>query len=145
MKDFTRCLQIIGEYEGVNIRRLKDRFSNPTESGWRDCLINIVFADDPDKVICEIQIVHHQLVKKEDTGVLSPNDFRTFRAASELLKIVTQLEKERAQNNGLTAAEARKQRQNANRQAKPRTDAVYLRHLAQQQNHGRGGGGGGRR
>ena len=51
MRAFTRCLHIVGEYEGVVIRRLKDRFSNPTDSGWRDCLLNISFADDPDKCV----------------------------------------------------------------------------------------------
>ncbi len=51
MRAFTRCLRLVGEYEGVVIRRLKDRFSNPTDSGWRDCLLNISFADDPEKCV----------------------------------------------------------------------------------------------
>ena len=125
MKDFARCLRIIEEYEGVQIRRLKDRFSNPTDYGWRDCLLNIAFTDDPDQFICEVQLVHHQLSLIPEQGKLSWNDVTTYRCASELLKIVAELEKQRATSKPTRDYDEAKT-------AAPRTDAVYMRHLAQQ-------------
>ena len=133
MRAFTRCLQIIGNYEGVQIRRLKDRFSNPTASGWRDCLLNISFTDDPDKFICEVQLVHHHMMNAEETGTMDYNDLITHRSASELLRIVAELEKQKNQHNGLTAAEAKRRRGLRQRSTSQRTDAVYLKHVAQQQ------------
>jgi hypothetical protein len=47
--------------------RIKDRFRFPTDGGWADTLINFYFADDPSLHVCEIQLVHQQMmtVRKE--------------------------------------------------------------------------------
>jgi len=65
--------------------RVKNRFKQPTPSGWADILINFSFASDPDQHICEIQLVH--------TGMLTARKhcnahtaYAKFRSALELLE-----------------------------------------------------------
>lgn len=36
--------------------RVKDRYTKPSAGGWRDCMINYVFKQDPHKHICELQV-----------------------------------------------------------------------------------------
>ena len=43
--------------------RVKDRFvANPTSSGWRDLMINFFFVDDPNRHVCEVQVVHSKML-----------------------------------------------------------------------------------
>ena len=55
LEGFCRALDAIQNYEGVEVLRIKDRFSHPTSGGWRDCMLNLVFLDDPNKHVCEVQ------------------------------------------------------------------------------------------
>jgi hypothetical protein len=43
--------------------RIKDRFCTlESPGGWRDSMFNFYFLDDPARHICEVQIVHQQLL-----------------------------------------------------------------------------------
>ena len=88
MVDFTRCLREIRGYPGVAIVRIKNRFERPTAYGWRDCLVNVVFAADPDRVICEIQLVHKRMLAAQDANPAAMADLVTYRAAQELLGLL---------------------------------------------------------
>jgi hypothetical protein len=47
----------------LRLCRLKNRFASPSEGGWMDCLVNVAM---PDGVVCEVQIVHRQLLTVRD-------------------------------------------------------------------------------
>ena len=82
------CLWLgLRSFSGVEIRRIKDRFTSPTEGGWRDCMINISFVDDPDQHICEVQLIHTKLMLARK-GMAGHNDYVTFRSAIELREAV---------------------------------------------------------
>ena len=41
---------------GLVFVRKKDRFLSPSLGGWRDCMLNFYFQDDPHRHICELQV-----------------------------------------------------------------------------------------
>eukprot|EP00750_Incisomonas_marina_P011227 INCI16357.10.p2 GENE.INCI16357.10~~INCI16357.10.p2 ORF type:complete len:681 (-),score=132.13 INCI16357.10:51-2093(-) len=83
LEQFTLCLQVLEEYPGVTIARVKNRFQTPTDGGWRDCMVNVCFDDDPDHVICELQLIHHTLMLARK-GMNGHNDYVTYRSGIEL-------------------------------------------------------------
>lgn len=69
----------------IVIVRIKDRFNNPNDSGYADTMVNFYFASDPNKHICEVQLMHTQLTTiRRDQGAHKFNN-RT-RSAVELLE-----------------------------------------------------------
>ena len=50
----------------VEVVRIKDRFSTPSDGGWSDCMINYVLRDDPHQHVCELQISHRSLVAQRE-------------------------------------------------------------------------------
>lgn len=48
--------------EDIVIVRVKDRFTDPTDGGWADTMINFYFADDPNKHVAELQLTHTMLM-----------------------------------------------------------------------------------
>jgi hypothetical protein len=76
-----------GVEEQIAITRSKGRFGEPTSGGWADIMINFSFADDANKHICEVQLVHKQLytVRKE---MGAHKTYSIFRAALELCEKV---------------------------------------------------------
>ena len=63
--DAVAALRASCEAHGWRIVRAKDRFANPTGSGYRDALVNLA---DPSGLICEVQIaIRPMLVAKERT------------------------------------------------------------------------------
>ena len=72
------------------VLRIKDRFHNPTVGGWRDCLINVRFVDDPHSVVCELQLVHVKmmLIRKNLSGHA---DYVAYRTALELQEAVSSI------------------------------------------------------
>ena len=52
------------EAEGViNIVRLKDRFCTvPSGGGWRDLMVNMTIVGDATNHICELQVVHANML-----------------------------------------------------------------------------------
>lgn len=87
MKGLEKGLRAVVEFPGITVHRMKDRFSNPTSGGWRDCMLNVSFADDPNGVICEVQLIHNKLMLARK-GMAGHNDYVAFRAALELQEAV---------------------------------------------------------
>ena len=70
----------------IVVVRIKDRFSDPSAGGWSDCMVNLYFASDPQKHICEIQIVHKELmIARANLG--GHDVYGKCRAAAELLEL----------------------------------------------------------
>jgi hypothetical protein len=77
-------LQMVND-SNTRIIRVKNRLLHPHESGWGDCLVNIVFRADPCQHVCEIQFVHEKLMlARERLG--AQNSYAYFRGALELLE-----------------------------------------------------------
>ena len=69
----------------IEILRVKDRFSSPTNGGWADALVNLRFRDDPHKHVCELQLSHDNMhVVREKMG--AHRSYDEFRVALELLE-----------------------------------------------------------
>jgi len=67
----------------IVLRRSKNRFANPSAGGWMDCLIN--FSLPGNQCVCEVQIVHQQLLTvRAELGAHS--SYGTYRAAGETLE-----------------------------------------------------------
>mmetsp|Transcript_35615 Transcript_35615/g.107161 ORF Transcript_35615/g.107161 Transcript_35615/m.107161 type:complete len:428 (-) Transcript_35615:303-1586(-) len=79
---------LLGEnVDNIVILRIKDRFNEPNASGYADTMINFYFADDVNRHVCEIQLIHSQLmtIRKEQK---SHNFNNRTRSAIELLESV---------------------------------------------------------
>lgn len=50
-------------------------------------MVNIFFDDDPDQVICELQLIHHTLMLARK-GMNGHNDYVTYRSGMELQQAV---------------------------------------------------------
>ena len=65
-ENLSTCAKVVQHFhnsEEVSITRVKDRFwSSPSEGGWRDCMLNFFFKEDPHRHICELQIVHVKMM-----------------------------------------------------------------------------------
>ena len=76
---------------GWKIVRVKNRFADgaQTSGGWADCLLNVVRADDPHQHVCEVQLVHQDmlLLRKRLGGHEAYNSYRT---ADELLLVLNE-------------------------------------------------------
>lgn len=68
----------------ITIVRVKCRFSEEGRSGggWRDILVNFIFADDELQHVCEVQLMHKLFM---DVHKLH-HDYALYRAAIELLE-----------------------------------------------------------
>jgi hypothetical protein len=87
MRDIANCLEFIDKYELVEIVRIKNRFKNPNGGGWRDCMLNIVCVKDPERIVCEVQIIHRNLMLARK-GMAGHNDYTTYRSGVELQEAV---------------------------------------------------------
>ena len=83
MAGFIRGLQAINTDPSVEVLRVKNRFSHPTDGGWRDCMVNLRFVNDKDGVVCEVQLIHQKLMLARK-GMAGHNDYVTYRAGMEL-------------------------------------------------------------
>ena len=82
------CLPVLvalDRSDEVEVLRVKDRFTNPTNGGWRDMTVNFRMTADPNNHVCELQLVHKQLmlVRQEMGG---HHEYNVFRGALELLE-----------------------------------------------------------
>lgn len=80
-----------GVDEKIVIVWLKDRWTEPTNGGWADTLVNFYFADDETKTICEVQLPHLDMmsIRERQNG---HNGYDELRKAVELLTIVGKTE-----------------------------------------------------
>jgi hypothetical protein len=86
MSDMLKGLEYVDSSPKVKIIRIKDRWSSPSNGGWADIMINVVFPENEGHV-CEIQFTHKQMstVRKE---MGAHHSYGTFRAAEELLELI---------------------------------------------------------
>jgi len=92
MQSFLNGLQKLRDdhqQKKIHIRRVKERFTEPTDGGWSDVLINFEFPaqpGQPDPLVCEIQMVHERmLILRKDLG--GHDGYAKYRAAREILDL----------------------------------------------------------
>merc|ERR1712037_314089 len=71
--------------EEVTVCRVKDRFTEPSDAGWTDLMLNFYLNDDDDQHVCEVQLIHFKMLSQRTTQE-GHGAYNVFRAASELLK-----------------------------------------------------------
>ena len=69
----------------IDIVRVKNRFLSPSLGGWRDVMVNFSFEGDPSKHICELQIVHKNMLTARK-GLPGHSVYNRVRNAWELLE-----------------------------------------------------------
>lgn len=89
-QDFSQHSQVVNNLvkmsrkKIIRLCRLKDRYSNPTPGGWADLMVNFCFIADPDEHICELQIVHANLLALRGKEAGGHDDYNVVRGAAEL-------------------------------------------------------------
>jgi hypothetical protein len=76
-----------GITDRICICRAKNRFGQPTSGGWADFMVNFYFEDDGDKHICEVQLVHAQMLLVR-TEMGAHKTYGQFRGAKEILEML---------------------------------------------------------
>lgn len=61
-------------------------------------MVNVCFDDDPDHVICELQLIHHTLMLARK-GMNGHNDYVTYRSGIELQQAVAAQQKVLTRNS----------------------------------------------
>ena len=85
MSQIADIVSHIGACTEIVVTRVKDRFFDaPSAGGWRDCMINFYLTADPHRHICEIQLVHTQMMTARK-GLPGHAVYNRVRNASELL------------------------------------------------------------
>lgn len=84
MAGLAKIARFILESDEVTVCRVKDRFNLPSPAGWTDMLVNFYFDDDPDKHVCEVQLIHFKMLSQRTTQE-GHHGYDIYRAASELL------------------------------------------------------------
>lgn len=75
----------LGFYEEIVLVGIKNRWAQPTPAGWGDTLITFYFATDPNKHICELQLVHERMFRVRSKWN-AHKSYREVRTALELLE-----------------------------------------------------------
>ena len=85
MQQIAEMIERMGERQEIVIARVKDRFiACPSAGGWRDCMINFYFKSDVNKHICEIQLVHSQMLMARK-GLPGHDVYNRVRNADEIV------------------------------------------------------------
>ena len=81
-------VRILGQATAITRVRSKDRFdAMPTAGGWRDYQLTFYFNDDPNRHICEVQVVHRDLLMARK-GLPGHAIYGKVRNASELHELL---------------------------------------------------------
>ena len=80
MKGLAAIAAFLLESKEVTVCRVKDRFNKPSSAGWTDCMLNFHFNDDPNKHVCEVQLIHFKMLSQRTTqeGHNAYNIFRVW-------------------------------------------------------------------
>ena len=84
MKQVAAVLAIFANSPEIEITRLKDRFFHPSDGGWTDCMVNLRLKADSSMHVCEVQIVHEQMLTARQ-GLPGHCVYNRVRNASELM------------------------------------------------------------
>lgn len=87
MGSIVDALVKLDERKVITLVRCKNRWTNPTAGGWRDAMFNFYVAGDKAKHVCEVQLVHAQLLtaRKDLSG---HEIYRSQRNAAEILELL---------------------------------------------------------
>ncbi|CAJ1954393.1 unnamed protein product [Cylindrotheca closterium] len=78
-EELLRFLELVCLDDSIEIVKSKNRFRNPTLSGYRDWNLQLqITADDGIKHICELQL-HHKAIEEADTKIGSHKFYEFFR------------------------------------------------------------------
>ncbi len=79
-----RALQAEGLIE---VRRIKDRFAQPSGGGWRDLMVNLVVLGDEGAVrhVCEVQVAHEMMLTARK-GLPGHEVYAVQRNATEFIE-----------------------------------------------------------
>ena len=72
----------------VEVRRLKDRFAQPSGGGWRDLMVNLVVLGDDGGVVrhvCEVQVAHEMMLTARK-GLPGHEVYAVQRNAAEFIE-----------------------------------------------------------
>merc|ERR1712139_437512 len=85
MSELHRAFEYLKNSKEVQILRVKNRFTKRTDLGWADAQLMLRLLSSPGgKHICEIQLVHRQLMLvRKHMG--AHKEYAYSRSASELL------------------------------------------------------------
>lgn len=89
MDGVNAVLEMLLELEKENvikIVRLKDRFTAPSSGGWRDLMVNLTIVGDATNHICELQVVHDNMMVARK-GLPGHAVYNRARNAVELLGV----------------------------------------------------------
>ena len=84
----AKILDAIMNLESIRVVRMKERFIQcPSAGGWRDCMLCFWVANEGIKHICEIQLVHNELLtaRKGLPGHVIYNHARNAGELKEML------------------------------------------------------------
>ena len=105
MTQIANVVGHIGASDDIVVTRVKDRFFEaPSAGGWRDCMINFYVKADSNQHICEIQLVHDQMMTARK-GLPGHAVYNRVRNASELLFFMERLAREKAAREKAAAPE----------------------------------------
>jgi len=71
----------------VEVRRVKDRFTQPSGGGWRDLMVNLVVLSDEGAVrhVCEVQVAHEMMLTARK-GLPGHEVYAVQRNAAEFIE-----------------------------------------------------------
>jgi len=88
MSNMLMALEMLASRrDAITILRVKDRFGSPTPMGWADCSLNFVFNDDPNRHICELQLIHNNLMLVR-TKMGAHDGYDVFRTVTGLMDVL---------------------------------------------------------
>ena len=82
MDGLAKVAEYILNSTEVTVCRVKDRFSEPSPAGWTDLMVNFYLNRDPNKHVCEVQLIHFKMLSQRTTqeGHGAYNIFRVCAA-----------------------------------------------------------------
>ena len=87
MAEVAQLVRRLEQADLIVLTRCKDRFLDaPSAGGWRDCMLNFYLKSDPNKHICELQLVHAQMLTARK-GLPGHAVYNRVRNAGEMLAI----------------------------------------------------------
>ena len=87
MSQISDLVKILQSSNEIVVTRVKDRFLDaPSGGGWRDCMVNFFVKEDPNKHVCELQIVHNQMLTARK-GLPGHLIYNRVRNADELVRL----------------------------------------------------------
>lgn len=85
MDALATVARALASTSSVVVVRVKDRFDTAAPGGWRDLLLNLYLRDDPNRHVCEVQLVHRTMLAAR-AGLPGHEVYSRTRNANEILE-----------------------------------------------------------